>query len=241
MAALALSLSSASAQIPEKFTNLQILPKDISRPDLVTRMRWFAGALGVRCNHCHVGANPATLEGFDFASDEKETKKVARAMMHMVQEINEKLLPTTGRAKPHTVSCITCHRGAALPLTLYEVLTETARKDGVEAALKQYRELREKHYGDGLFDFGSGSLSPLAESLAREQKDLDGALAVARVNAEFHPSEPGVHVLIGQICVSKGDRDCAVAAYGKAAELDPNNPWMQKQLEAAKALPKPSN
>ena len=43
-------------------------------------MRNFASGLGVRCDHCHVGGNPDTLEGFDFASDAKEAKQVARAI-----------------------------------------------------------------------------------------------------------------------------------------------------------------
>lgn len=238
-AVLLASLTRPAAQIPEKFTNLQVLPKEIPRGELISRMRSFAGALGVRCGHCHVGKNAETLEGFDFASDEKETKKVARTMMRMVQEINDKLLPMTGRENPHAVSCVTCHRGATRPVTLYETLTETSRKDGLDAAVKQYRELREKHYGDGVYDFGPRTLSAFAETLAREQKDLDGALAIARLNAEFNPSEPNVHVLIGQMCLQKGDRDCALAAFGKAAELAPNDQWVRKQLESLKAPPKP--
>src|SRR5688500_13932467 len=42
-------------QIPTEFKNLQVLPKDISRADLVQTMRQVATDLGVRCTHCHVG------------------------------------------------------------------------------------------------------------------------------------------------------------------------------------------
>ncbi len=38
----------AAAQIPDKFTNLKVLPKDISKGELVGIMRAFSGALGVR-------------------------------------------------------------------------------------------------------------------------------------------------------------------------------------------------
>jgi hypothetical protein len=41
--------------IPEKFTNLQVLPKDISRSDLVAMMKGFSGQTGTRCSHCHLG------------------------------------------------------------------------------------------------------------------------------------------------------------------------------------------
>ncbi|HVR69290.1 MAG TPA: hypothetical protein VMT87_00480, partial [Vicinamibacteria bacterium] len=81
LAAAALLPTLAQAQIPDKFTNLQLLPKDATRAQVVETMRGFASALGVRCNHCHVGADPATLEGFDFAADTKQAKRVTRAMM----------------------------------------------------------------------------------------------------------------------------------------------------------------
>ena len=115
-AAVALAAAApAAAQIPEKFTNLQVLPRDIPRDQLVRVMRGFTTSLGVRCNHCHVGPGPATLEGFDFASDDKETKRVARVMMKMTQEINTRLLPQTGRSPLTEVRCMTCHRGVAKP------------------------------------------------------------------------------------------------------------------------------
>ena len=114
-AAILAAAAQAPAQIPETFTNLQVLPKDIPRAELVGIMRGFTRALGVRCDHCHVGPGPATLEGFDFASDGKETKKVARVMMRMTQEINTRLLPQTGRSPLTEVRCMTCHRGVAKP------------------------------------------------------------------------------------------------------------------------------
>jgi hypothetical protein len=64
---------------PQAFTNLKVLPKEIPRAELVATMRGFAGALGVRCTHCHVG--PDDLQGMDFATDEKPAKQVARTML----------------------------------------------------------------------------------------------------------------------------------------------------------------
>jgi len=54
-----LTASPARAEIPDEFTNLEVLPEDITRGELVSIMRGFAGALGVRCNHCHVGEDPS--------------------------------------------------------------------------------------------------------------------------------------------------------------------------------------
>ena len=103
-------------------------------------MRGFTGALGVRCNHCHVGPGPATLEGFDFASDAKETKKVARVMIRMTQEINTRLLPQTGRSPLTEVRCMTCHRGVTKPEL--PAPASMPRGPGEEFYRKQLEELR---------------------------------------------------------------------------------------------------
>ena len=66
-------------------------------------MRLFTQALGVQCDHCHVGR--------EFAKDEKPAKNVARAMLAMVQDLklnSDKFLPDGRAAK---VACWTCHRG----------------------------------------------------------------------------------------------------------------------------------
>src|SRR5688500_3638867 len=82
----AVTATTAAAQIPTTFTNLQVLPKDISRADLTSTMRNIAGSLGVRCAHCHVG--PDDLQELTFAADDKRSKVAARAMLQMVRNIN---------------------------------------------------------------------------------------------------------------------------------------------------------
>ena len=104
---------------PADPTNLQVLPKDIPKPQLVQLMRGFAMGLGVRCEHCHVGEGN-DLSTFDFASDAKPQKVTARRMIVMAREINTKLLagfpPGRDEATP-AVTCYTCHRGQTKPLT----------------------------------------------------------------------------------------------------------------------------
>ena len=105
--------------IPETYTNLQVLPKDITRAQLVPVMRSFAMHLGVRCEHCHAGEGN-DLSTFDFASDAKPAKATARKMMAMVRTINGTLLDGVGTPPPpntNRVTCFTCHRGAKTPLT----------------------------------------------------------------------------------------------------------------------------
>jgi hypothetical protein len=45
-------------------------------------------ALGVECSYCHVGTDDRSLTDFEFPSDAKETKRIAREMVRMVAAIN---------------------------------------------------------------------------------------------------------------------------------------------------------
>jgi len=69
------------------FTNLQILPKDISMYDLDSVMHHFTASLGVKCNFCHVW-NEDTKK-MDFPADDKPEKSIARKMMLMSIDINK--------------------------------------------------------------------------------------------------------------------------------------------------------
>ena len=98
--------------------NLQVLPKDMARAQVVQIMQNFNAALGVTCNHCHVFVGPNDPMN-DFAGDTKPTKNVARAMMRMVREINpsvQKSVPSKAADQVAAVGCATCHRGAAIPV-----------------------------------------------------------------------------------------------------------------------------
>ena len=93
--------------------NLQILPKDIPRAELLTTMRSYSTALGVMCNYCHVQEGQGGRN--DFATDEQAPKKTARVMMTMTAHVNETLTTGLGRADVTKVQCMTCHRGEAIP------------------------------------------------------------------------------------------------------------------------------
>jgi tetratricopeptide (TPR) repeat protein len=236
-AVLALLLLSgpASAQIPEKFTNLKVLPKGTSREELLRTMRGFSSGLGVRCGFCHAHADTGRSGDLDFASDAKEEKKIARAMVKMVREINGKLIPRAGMKSPATVGCVTCHHGIEHPETLARALERTIAEKGLPAAQEQYRELREKYYGSGAYDFRAGTLNAVAEWLARDRRDPDGALEMANLSLEQEPDNPDTYVTIGQIQDLKGDRAAAIESYRRALKLDPENHRVMQLLEAAQS------
>lgn len=106
-------------------TNLKVLPKGMTRQQVTQVMRGFTRALGVRCQHCHVGEGN-DLSKFDFASDAKPVKDIARTMLTMVGEINTRFLAgigepaapaAPGEAPAPKLTCYTCHRGATRPAT----------------------------------------------------------------------------------------------------------------------------
>ena len=239
LAASLASISPAPAQIPDEFTNLKVLPEDISKRELTGIMRSFAGALDVRCNHCHVGDNPESLEGYDFASDEKDTKRTARVMLEMVQAINGTYLAKTDIESPIEVGCVTCHRGLAKPESLDRVVLAVAEEEGVAAALDRYRELREEHYGAGAYDFSATTLDQVTEILAMRNKDIAGAMAANDVNLEFHPDAAYTLFLRSRLLTMSGDREGAIAALEKALAANPEEAWIAGQLEELRKPPEP--
>ena len=224
----------ASGQIPTTFTNLQVLPKDITRAELVSTMRDIAGALGVRCAHCHVG--PDNLEGMDFASDERRVKVAARTMLRMVRTINAEFIAKVpaSDAKRQEVTCFTCHRRVSKPpLPLHEVLLATANTSGVGAAIAQYRKLRSEVLDAGLYDFREPAL-PILSLFLTQQKRFDDALEVLKVNAEVFPKSVRTQLLLGDNWAQKGDLEQAAAYYTRALELEPGNAEAKAALAKVK-------
>jgi cytochrome c peroxidase len=107
---------SAPSPLAPPYKNLQVLSKDITQPQLMDNMKFFAQSLGVRCTHCHIGVEGQPLSTFDFASDAKKQKQTARAMLKMVHKINSEEFGVK-QFKDVKVTCYTCHRGALKPLT----------------------------------------------------------------------------------------------------------------------------
>ncbi len=102
--------AAGGGQAPPPPKNLQVLKPE----QVLPAMRAFTFALGVQCNYCHV-MEPTR----DMALDDKQTKKTARAMLQMVNHVNEMIVSGTGKAAADvtSVQCATCHRGKAIPET----------------------------------------------------------------------------------------------------------------------------
>ncbi len=82
--------------------NIKVL-KGLPTSQLLPMMAFISNSLGVNCDHCHTKA---------YESDEKEAKGVARTMIVMVRDINERHF-----GGEIAITCTTCHRGSIRPRT----------------------------------------------------------------------------------------------------------------------------
>jgi hypothetical protein len=185
---IALAGSLGATWPPEKFNNLKVLPDDIPTQALIDRMAGFTRALGVRCTHCHVGEEGRPLSTYDFESDDKGTKRKAREMMRMVNDLNDRFLPSLeSRADPPVgVQCATCHRGAAKPRMLQDVLMHAYETAGIDSTLAAYHALRERYHGGFTFDFSEVPLSDVATMLF-DGGHVDAAVRLHALNVEVNP------------------------------------------------------
>lgn len=111
-------------QVPTGPTNLKVLSKTTSLPDVYKRMAGMQRDLGVSCNFCH-DEDPDTKQ-INYASDENPRKETARLMMRMTNDINEKYLSTLGARAETPVTCGNCHLGQMHP-PAYDPTAKEAR------------------------------------------------------------------------------------------------------------------
>jgi hypothetical protein len=236
VAMLSLAARAAAQFPPDSAVNLKVLPRDIPVRELINTMRGIAIALGVRCHHCHVGADDEPLSEFDFVSDDLPAKLKAREMLRMVARINDEwLMALPSRGTPAVeVTCVTCHRGQPRPVMLEDLLGQITDSAGVQAAVTRYDELRREHYGGFTYDFGPGPVNEAATRLLRAGRAAD-ARTLLGLNTVHHPEDVTGLVLRGQAALSLGDTAAAVPLLEQALAAEPGNPMLRRLLERLRA------
>lgn len=240
-AALAAVPLAAQMQVPDSFTNLKVLPKDISRRDLLNTMRSFTEALDVRCDFCHVrDSTESGPESMNFAADDKANKKTARVMLQMVHDINAKYLTQLEGGSDITVACVTCHRGNKKPEQLEDVLFAAYLGGGADSVANAYKALRQDYYGRDAYDFGERTLITTAEMIARTPNRSDNtpaAIATLQLNLSYFPqSVPTLASLAGVYAMS-GDTSSAIDALERAQKIAPNDRRLQGMLRRLRGHP----
>ena len=95
----------AAAPVYKNLTQLKSVPSDQIGP----AMQFISSSLGVECTFCHVQGK--------MDADDKPAKKTAREMIAMTAEINK----THFGGRPQ-MTCYSCHRGAARPVSVPPVM-----------------------------------------------------------------------------------------------------------------------
>ena len=98
------SVSAQERASQSKFKNLQVL-KDVPPDQLLPAMQFISASLGVECEFCHV------RDAYD--KDDKQSKKTARRMIQMMFAVNANQFDGE-----RAVTCYTCHRGSAKPVSI---------------------------------------------------------------------------------------------------------------------------
>ncbi|MBK8247294.1 MAG: c-type cytochrome [Gemmatimonadetes bacterium] len=229
-------LGAGEAQLPSRFTNLRVLPRDITPDSLLSIMGGFTRALGVRCTHCHVAANGGRPAADEFALDGLEPKRVARVMWQMVDTINGRHLPAIGRpvAGLARVTCATCHRGIVRPIPLEEALWLTYERAGIDSTIARYRELRREHLGTGAYDFSELPVPTLADRLAEHESRRTDAARLMRLNLEYHPASWFTYQQLGQLEAAMGDTAAAILSIERGLALNPQRAFLRDLLTRLK-------
>jgi len=104
--------------------------------------------------------------------------------------------------------------------SLAETLYPTATAEGIEAVLKQYRNLKANQ--PNAYDFGEGELNTLGYQLLGAKRIKD-AIEVFKLNVEAHPQAANPYDSLGEAYMMNGDKELAIKNFKRSLELNPQN------------------
>jgi len=113
-------------------------------------------------------------------------------------------------------------------LSITSALMPVIQKDGVDAAIEQYRNF--KAHQAGSYDFSESELNELGYALLRMKK-IDEAVKILELNVEAYPRSANVYDSLGEAYAAQGKREKAIASYKRSLELDPGNLNAVEQLK----------
>ena len=111
-----------------------------------------------------------------------------------------------------------------------EAVVTTASEKGIDAAIKQYRDL--KAAGSKDYDFDEDELNTAGYQLLRGGKVKD-AIEIFKVNVEMFPQASNPYDSLGEAYAESGDKELAIKNYRRSVELNPKN---QNGIDTLKRL-----
>jgi len=104
--------------------------------------------------------------------------------------------------------------------SIAETLSATIASSGLDAAVKQYHDL--KAAAPGTYNFDEGQLNGLGYRLIRANKFKE-AIRILQLNVEAYPQSSNVYDSLGEAYMNAGDKPQAIANYQKSLQLNPKN------------------
>jgi imidazolonepropionase-like amidohydrolase len=117
--------------------------------------------------------------------------------------------------------------------SIAEALSQTVSSGGIDAAIKQYRELKSTQ--PDAYNFDEAELNSLGYELLGN-KNFKDAIRVFQLNVEAYPQSGNVYDSLAEAYMDNGDKELAIANYQKSLQLDPANGnavQMLKKLKSA--------
>lgn len=111
---------------------------------------------------------------------------------------------------------------------LHDLILETAKKKGVDAAIEEYRSMKATRSPGLVFD--PSQLSAVGNDL-RQAKKMSAAIKIFELNAQEYPTNATVFETLGEAYRRAGKKKEAIENYEKAVQLDPKNEHAKWILE----------
>jgi len=105
--------------------------------------------------------------------------------------------------------------------SIAEKIYKTYKGKGVEAAIKQYHELKEKTPKE--YNFTASELNTLGYHLLNQKKKIKDAIEIFKFNVKANPKYANGYDSLAEAYMINGDKTLAIKNYAKSLELNPKN------------------
>jgi CubicO group peptidase (beta-lactamase class C family) len=115
-----------------------------------------------------------------------------------------------------------------------DAIYNTVLEKDVQAAIKQYRDLKETQ--KDAYDFGVQQLNNLGYRLLQMKRTKD-AIEIFKLNVEMFPKAANAYDSLGEAYMEGGDKNLAIQNYKKSLELNPKNTNAVEKLKKLETSP----
>ena len=113
--------------------------------------------------------------------------------------------------------------------SITETLSPTIASGGVDAAVKQYRDLKATQRTT--YNFDEEELNSLGYRLLNAKKFND-AIRIFQLNVEAYPQSSNVHDSLAEAYMNDGNKPLAITNYRKSVEVNRNAKAYLRKLNA---------